>query len=545
LVWKEISQDLEKKYPMYRLLCGDVGFGKTELALRSAFRVVSNGRQALLMAPTSVLASQHFRVCVDRMRGVAVNVALLTRFNTAKEKIKIKNSWIQGKIDILIGTHSVLYDSIFIKHTSLFIIDEEHRFGVKDKEGFLEGFVNKDVLLMSATPIPRSLNASFSGLSDISTLGTPPVLRRPIQTFVNYFDDVLIKRSIDFELSRSGQIFFVHNNISSILSIKSYLERLCPYLRVLVAHSKVGSKTLKEHLFLFVNKKVDMLLCTSIIGSGIDIPNANTIIVNSAHRFGLGQLHQIRGRVGRSNRQGYAYLLVPKETRLTPSSKKRLKTIEQNVSLGSGYHIAKSDLKIRGGGLMFGYKQSGRRYDFGFEFYSKLVSRSLRDFSGLSNNFFVDNFVYSVGFLCCFPKKYIESEFDRLRFYRVLNGLYTKNKVLGFKRDLVNRFGALPAPAVNLINMRLVVILASKLKITLLASRSNKLKFVFNNTFKQSVGLFKFLKGRVCVFGVNKHSFEVLENATSLSFELDEGCPVVASLILSLLEELYVVCEKG
>ena len=544
LAWKDIVQDLEESFPMYRLLCGDVGFGKTEIAMRAAFRVLINNGQVLVLAPTSVLASQHFYVFMDRMKKEGVKVGLITRFNTVKEKTKIKNEWIQGNLDILIGTHTVLYDPVFIKHTNLFIIDEEHRFGVKDKEGVLEGFVNKDVLLMSATPIPRSLNLSLSGLSDISTLGTPPVLRRPIQTFVNYFEDSLIMRSIEFELSRSGQVFFVHNNIASIKSIKAFLARLCPGVRVLVAHSKVPPKKLKERLLSFINKEADLLLCTSIIGSGIDIPNANTIIVNSAHRFGLGQLHQIRGRVGRSNKQGYAYLLLPKGARLTGNSQKRLKSIEKNVALGSGYHIAKSDLKIRGGGVLFGYKQSGKAFDFGLEFYSKIAAKALRDFSGFSGSFYVDNFVYNVNFLCCFPQKYVQSGFSRLRYYRVLNGLYFKSKINSFKSDLIDRYGPLPDSANNIINMRLVTLVACKLKITTLVSKEGFINFVFNNTFKRSDVLFKFLKCSVGVFGVKKYNFEVLEHTTELCLEFKRTTKITGEVILDLLKELYVVCKK-
>ena len=545
VAWQDIVKDLEENFPMYRLLCGDVGFGKTEIAMRAAFRVLINNGQVLVLAPTSVLASQHFYVFMDRMKRDGVKIGLMTRLNTLKEKAQIKNRWVRGDLDILIGTHAVLYDPVFIKHTNLFIVDEEHRFGVKDKEGILEGFVNKDVLLMSATPIPRSLNLSLSGLSDISTLGTPPVLRRPIQTFVNYFEDSLIMRAIEFEISRSGQVFFVHNNIASIQSIKSFLVRLCPGVRVLVAHSKVSPKKLKEHLFSFINKEADILLCTSIIGSGIDIPNANTIIVNSAHRFGLGQLHQIRGRVGRSNKQGFAYLLLPKGARLTGASQKRLKAIEQNVSLGSGYHIAKSDLKIRGGGALFGYKQSGKAFDFGFEFYSKIAAKVLRDFSGFSDSFYVDNFVYNVDFLCCFPQQYVESSFSRLRYYRVLNGLYFKSKINSFRSNLKDKYGPLPNSANNIINMRLITLVACKLKITTLVSKEGFVNFVFNNTFKQSNVLFKFLKCRVGFFGVKRYDFEVLEHTTGLCLEFKKTTKVTSQVILDLLKELYVVYKKN
>ena len=544
VVWQEIVEDLEKNSPMYRLLCGDVGFGKTELAIRAAFRVAINGGKVLVLAPTSVLVRQHFGVFNERLRvfGVVVDYYIGSLLET--KKTTVKSRWLGGEIDVLIGTSALLYDNVFIKYTSLFIIDEEHKFGVKDKEGVLGEIVNKDVLLMSATPIPRSLSLGLSGVNTISTLGSPPVLRRPIQTFINYFDDRLIVRAIEFELSRGGQVFFVHNNIDSILSIKSYLGRLVPMASIVVAHSKIKRKKLEEGVLRFVEGDVDILLCTSIIGSGIDIPNANTIIINRSHLFGLGQLHQIRGRVGRSDKQGFAYMLIPKGSTLSQKAQKRLITIEKNVSLGSGYHIAKSDLQIRGGGMMFGYQQSGKGFDFGFEFYAKSVSRSIAKLGGLSSSFFVDNFVYSVDFLCCFPKQYIQNPFDRLRNYRVLNGLYSKEKVVVFKKNLINIYGPLPGPALNIVNLRLASVLSVALGLVRISVKGLEVSFSFNNTFEGGVVLFKFLGDYKESLGVCDYSFKELEQVLELRLKFNKGTKVDGGLLVSFIKQFKDIYVK-
>lgn len=523
IVWGEICGDLEKSSPMYRLVCGDVGFGKTELAVRSAFRVVINKGRSLIMAPTSVLARQLYQVFMSRLEAFGIIVALYTGSCSSKDRLSSKNRWIEGKVDVLVGTSALTYDNVFIKFATLIVIDEEHRFGVKDKEGFLEGYKNKDVLMMSATPIPRSLNLSLSGLNDISTLGTPPIMRKPIQTFVSRFNGAQIKRSIEYELNRGGQVFFVHNNIQNITSIKSYLERLLPGVKIIVAHSKVGRKVLKDSIMNFVRGKADILLCTSIIGSGVDIPNANTIIVNNCHKFGLSQLHQIRGRVGRSNVQAYAYMLIPENLVLSVVAKKRLLSIEKNISLGSGYHIAKSDLNIRGGGLLFGFKQSGKSFDFGFEFYSKLMSKSIESFSGSTIQSFVDNFVYKVSFPAFFSSEYIENGFERLRAYRLLNSLYSEAKILQYRNNLVDSCGPLPAPASNLINMRFMMVLAFGLGLVSVESVESGFNFAFNSSFKRGEDLFKFLTLYSQKFGIVSYSFDQLEHVTVLKLKYNNA----------------------
>ena len=448
-----------------------------------------------------------------------MSVGLYTGACSSIDRNSVKDAWVQGACDVVIGTNSITYDDVFIKLSNMIIIDEEHRFGVKDKEGFLEGYETKDVLLMSATPIPRSLNLSLSGLNDISTLGTPPVLRRPIQTFISYFNDVVIKRSVEYELNRGGQVFFVHNNIQSMPSIKSYIKRLLPNINIVLAHSRLSKKELKNNVLNFINKGADLLLCTSIIGSGVDIPNANTIIINNSHRFGLGQLHQIRGRVGRSEKQGYAYMLLPESSSLSVVAKKRLVTIEKNVSLGSGYHIAKSDLNIRGGGLLFGFKQSGKSFDFGFEFYSKLMSRSIEKFSGSTLQGFVDNFVYKVFFSAFFSSSFIPGSVERLRAYRLLNSIYSAPKVNRFVENLIDSYGPLPDSAKNLVSLRLVSILAFDLFITSIDCSDSHIVLSFNSSFNKGEQLFKFLSDHAKDFDVQSYSFDQREHVTLLNLK--------------------------
>ena len=540
LVWNDICKDLESDYPMSRLLCGDVGFGKTELAIRAAFRVVVNGGKAIILCPTSILAHQHFRVFCDRLSPFGVSVSALYGGMSLSEKNSVKVAWCDQKIDVLVSTSAVLYDIVFIKDASLFVVDEEHRFGVKDKEVVVNSFVNKDVLFMSATPIPRTLHLSLVGVHSISSLSSPPVQRKPIFTSVSYFSKPFVKECIDFELSRGGQVFYLYNRIDSMGSIKHLIEGLCPGASVSVAHSKLGPKAVKAVLLDFANKKNNVLLCSSIIGSGIDIPNANTIIVDKAHMFGLSQLHQIRGRVGRSNKQGFAYLLVPKNIKLNPNAKKRLKSIERNTSLGSGYNIAKNDLDIRGGGSVFGYKQSGNNFDVGYEYYSKVVSEC---FEGKSNKPFLDNinnFVYNVSFVCCFNNLYIESDYERLRMYRELASLYSVKELENFVLKIRAMYGELDFGANNIINMRKCIVLAAKSNIFNLNYKNSCLTLFYNNNFEDINILIKFLTSNKDIFFIKDFVFGVVNESTNVKIFFRETSHVDGAYIYSFMEAYYV-----
>jgi len=544
LVWENLKKDLEGAFPMSRLLCGDVGFGKTELAIRAVFRVVINGGRAIVLCPTSILVNQHFGVFVDRLAPVGVSVSTLSGGLSLKKRNKIKVDWVERKIDVLISTSAALYDDVFIRFASFFVIDEEHRFGVKQKEVLFNKFVNKDVLFMSATPIPRTLHLSLSGIHNISTLSTPPFIRKPINTVVSFFSDQLIKQSIYFELSRNGQVFYLHNRINTISSVKSFLLKLCPVLKVGVVHSRLGAEKIKTVLLDFIDKKYNLLLCSSVIASGIDIPNANTIIIDNAHLFGLSQLHQIRGRVGRGSLYGFAYLLVPKEGKLTVASKKRLKTIEQNSSLGDGYSLSKSDLEIRGGGAVFGYKQSGAVFDVGYEFYSKIVSRCFDKTTNKTNISAIDAFNYKVSFLCCFDQSYIFLDYERLRAYRELSGLYLVETIKVFKERLTQVYGPLSKPGANLLYMRLASLLCASLNINNLTYNAGTLVLFFNNSFIGVDFLVKFLETYKTKFNVLRFVFNVENNKTNIVICFNSSLVVDGLFLRDFLRGFYVFYKK-
>ena len=536
LVWEQIARDLELETPMSRLLCGDVGFGKTEMAVRASFRVAINGGKVLVLCPTSILVNQHLNVFKQRLEPFGVSVNSLSGGLTLKKRNSIKAKWVESKTDVLISTTAALYDSVFIKDASLAIIDEEHRFGVKDKESLVNKFVNKDVLYMSATPIPRTLHLSLSGVHDISTLSTPPFLRKPIVTVVSYFSKKLIKQAIVFELNRGGQVFYVHNRIDTINSIKTLIESLSPSVAVKVVHSKVSSNVTKSLLLDFANQKYNVLLCTSIVGSGIDIPNANTIIINKANLFGLSQLHQIRGRVGRSDQQGYAYLMVPKNIKLNAGAKKRLKSIEKNTSLGSGYNIARSDLEIRGAGTVFGYKQSGSGFDVGYEYYSKVVSGCVENKFKKNLIGAVDSFTYRVNFVCSFERAYVGSDYERLRLYRDLSNLYTLKEVNGFRYKVEKVYGVIPLGGENIINMRKCSILCSSKNIINMSYNKGQLTLFFNNNFNDMDCLIKFLNSNVNKFSILDFTFGVVSGSTNIKINFKENVNINGLFLCSFME---------
>ena len=543
IVWNELSNDLELEAPMSRLLCGDVGFGKTELAIRASFRVVINGGKVLVLCPTSILVNQHVSVFCERVESFGVSVSSLTGGLSIKERESIKASWIENKIDILISTSAALYDVVFVRDASLVVVDEEHRFGVKDKEELVNSFVNKDVLFMSATPIPRTLHLSLSGVHSISTLASPPFLRKPIVTVVSYFSKETIKQAVAFELNRHGQVFYVHNRIDTINSVKTLIESLSPFASVRVVHSKLGSKIIKKSLLDFANKKYNVLLCTSIVGSGIDIPNANTIIINKANLFGLSQLHQIRGRVGRSGQQGYAYLMVSKNVKLNSGAKRRLKSIEKNTSLGSGYNIARSDLEIRGAGTMFGYKQSGSSFDVGYEYYSKIVSSCVE--TRLQKNLIsmVDGFLYRVSFVCRFEESFVVSGYERLRLYRELSGLYDLKGVDKFRSKVESVYGAVPFGGANIINMRKFSILCCYQKINNISFKGDQLTLFFNNYFNDMDSLIKFLNSNIDKFSILSFVFGVANDSTNIKINFKQGLNIDGMFLFMFMGDYNEFCK--
>src|SRR5690606_4666859 len=378
----DITRDMEAPTPMDRLLCGDVGYGKTEVAMRAAFKAVMDGKQVAFLAPTTVLASQHLKTLRERFGGFPVTIDLVSRFRTKQEQKATLAALADGKVDIIVGTHRLLSTDVVFRDLGLLVVDEEQRFGVSHKEKIKQLRKKVDVLTMTATPIPRTLNMSLAGIRDMSVIETPPRDRMAIQTQVVKFDQPVISRAIRHEMERGGQVYFVHNRVESIYSIASLITRLVPEARVVVGHGQMPEDELEKVMLDFVNRKYDVLVSTTIIENGLDIPNANTMIVNRADRYGLAQLYQLRGRVGRSDRRAYAYLMIPPEETLSAVARKRLAAIREFSDLGSGFRIAALDLEIRGAGNLLGGEQSGHIEAVGFDMYMKLLEEAVRELKG-------------------------------------------------------------------------------------------------------------------------------------------------------------------
>ncbi|PYQ51702.1 MAG: transcription-repair coupling factor [Acidobacteria bacterium] len=446
----EVKSDMESRKPMDRLLCGDVGYGKTEVAMRAAFKSVMDGKQVAMLAPTTILAYQHYRTFLRRFASFPVTIELLTRYYSPKEQKEIVKKLETGEIDVVIGTHRLLSKDIAFKDIGLLVIDEEQRFGVGQKERLKQLKKAIDVLSMSATPIPRTLNMSLIGIRDISIIETPPKDRLAIQTAVVPFNDDFIREAIEFECGRGGQIFFVHNRVESIYGVKEYLEKIVPSLRVIVGHGQMEERELERAMLAFINREYDVLLATTIIENGIDIPACNTILINHAERFGLSQLYQLRGRVGRSDRLAFSYLLVPSDRILTSDARKRLAAIQEFADLGAGFRIAAKDLEIRGAGNILGGEQSGQIAAVGFEMYTKLLEETIRELKGevveeeveTSMNLGVDIYI---------PHDYIGDENVRMMFYKKIAAATTDERLDAIASEMRDRFGALPANVEHLL----------------------------------------------------------------------------------------------
>ena len=446
---EEIKCDMELARPMDRLLCGDVGFGKTELALRAAFKAIRSGYQVALLAPTTILADQHFISFRARLEPFAVNVQMLSRFVSAGEQRRVLKEISSGIADLIVGTHRILSNDVAFKRLGLLIIDEEQRFGVKQKERIKELKASVDVLSLSATPIPRTLHFSLAGIREISRLDTPPLERIPIITSVNYYSSDLIRRAVLKEVDRSGQAYFVHSEVKSIERVARDLRELLPEVTIAVAHGQMNAKDLENTMLAFSDKRFQLLLCTSIIESGIDLPNVNTVIINNAHRFGLAQLYQIRGRVGRSNRQAYALLLIPHRPKPTHEALKRLKTIERYTALGSGYAIALKDLEIRGAGNLFGLEQSGHVAAVGLDLYTRIIQGIARERNLIPDNgsrlrLSRDDATVRIFPHANIPEHYVPDPHLRLNLYRRLSLFDNHDDLERFRIELIDRFGAFP-----------------------------------------------------------------------------------------------------
>ena len=450
----QVLDDMGSSRKMDRLVCGDVGFGKTEVALRAAFSSVMNGNQVVLMVPTTLLAQQHYETFQERFTDWPVNIELLSRTQTLKKRDEIFETLRLGQTDIVIGTHAVLSERISYPKLGLVIVDEEHRFGVKDKERLKKIKYDVDYLAMTATPIPRTLNMAIGELKDISMIATPPESRLPIRTYISRWDRNLIKEAFQREINRGGQILFVHNKIADIENISEELKNIFPDLSIEIAHGQMKEKRLEQIMMRFYNNKFSVLLATTIIESGLDIPNANTIIINHANRFGLAQLHQLRGRVGRSERQSYAYLLTPPKNQITEDGLKRLEAIEAIEDLGVGFILAMHDLEIRGAGEILGDEQSGQIQKIGFTLYKDLLSEavnSLKDFGTSDDPFFSTDINLNLPTLI--PEDYMPDVHLRLIFYKRIASTDNDSQIKEIKHELIDRFGALPEFTSNLLEV--------------------------------------------------------------------------------------------
>jgi transcription-repair coupling factor (superfamily II helicase) len=460
----DVKADMEKPQPMDRLICGDVGFGKTEVAIRAAFKACADNKQVAILVPTTLLAFQHFRTFTERLRHFPCRIDYLSRARSSAQARTLLSDLKDGKIDILIGTHRLVGKDVIFKDLGLLIIDEEQKFGVAVKETLRKMRTNVDTLTMTATPIPRTLQFSLMGARDLSNIATPPPNRYPVQTSVHTFDPELIREAINFELSRNGQVFFINNHISHIPDIEMTVRRVVPDARVAVAHGQIDPKRLEVLILDFVNQEFDVLIATGIIENGIDVPNANTILINNAHLFGLSDLHQLRGRVGRANRKAFCYLLAPPLTSLTHEARQRLQAIENFSGLGSGIHLAMQDLDIRGAGNLLGAEQSGFIADLGYETYQKILHEAVNElrneeFSGFATNtadehasFVLETFVES-DLELLLPPTYIPNDSERIALYRELDNMESDADVLAFSERLLDRFGKIPPEGLELIRI--------------------------------------------------------------------------------------------
>ncbi|HSE49548.1 MAG TPA: transcription-repair coupling factor [Terriglobales bacterium] len=446
----DIKRDMQSPQPMDRLLCGDVGYGKTEVAMRAAFKAVSDGKQVAVLAPTTILAFQHYETFQDRFKQFPLTVEMISRFRSPKQQKEIVERVAQGKVDVLIGTHRLLSKDIVFQDLGLLIVDEEQRFGVRHKERLKQMRKEVDVLTMSATPIPRTLHMAVVGLRDMSVIETPPRDRIAIQTVVAAFDEKLIKNAIEQELDRGGQVYFVHNRVDSIYEIAEKIRELAPKARILVGHGQMSEHELEKVMYAFVRHQADVLIATTIIENGLDIPLCNTILINRADRHGLSELYQLRGRVGRSNRRAYAYLLVPPEQELTAIARRRLAALKEFSDLGAGFKIAALDLELRGAGNLLGGEQSGHIDAVGFELYTSMLERTIRELKGEVSEEAAETQL-NLGLNIRIPPEYIAEENQRLRMYKRVAAVETAQQLGDVRDELADRYGEMPAAVRNLL----------------------------------------------------------------------------------------------
>jgi transcription-repair coupling factor (superfamily II helicase) len=488
----DVKKDMELPSPMDRLVCGDVGFGKTEIAVRAAFKTCCDGKQAAVLVPTTILAFQHYKTFSDRLKDFPVTVDYVNRFKSSKEKKETLKKLEEGKIDIIIGTHALLGKEVKYKDLGLLIIDEEQKFGVAHKEKIKTLRTNVDCLTLTATPIPRTLQFSLMGARDLSIINTPPPNRQPIQTEVQVFNQDFIRDAIYYETERGGQVFFIHNRVLGLAEMACIIQGLCPDLSIGFAHGQLEGHELEERILAFIEKKYDVLVCTNIVESGVDIPNVNTIIINNAHHFGLSDLHQLRGRVGRSNKKAFCYLLAPPMSTLPADSRKRLQTLEQHSELGSGFQIAMRDLDIRGAGNLLGGEQSGFMAEIGFEMYQKILEEAIKELkrTEFRNLFkeeiskqedYVQDCTIDTDLEILIPDTYVESITERLSLYQRLDNCENEEELQAFAKELQDRFGPIPKQVEDLFDTVRCRKLAVELGFEKMILKDESLKCYFIN----------------------------------------------------------------
>ena len=518
-----VKRDMEDDCPMDRLVCGDVGFGKTEVAVRAAFKAVADSKQVVVLVPTTILALQHYKTFQNRLKDLPCNVDYVSRLRTAKEVSDIQKRLKSGSLDIVIGTHKLIGKGFEFKDLGLLIIDEEHKFGVSAKEKLRQLKASVDTLTLTATPIPRTLQFSLLGARDLSIISTPPPNRIPVQTEIMLFDHDELKRIIRYELNRAGQIFFVHNRVEELQSIHDILHRLVPDMKICIAHGQMEPKVLENKILDFMAGDYDMLLCTTIIESGLDIPNANTIIINQAQNIGLSDLHQLRGRVGRSNKRAFCYLMVPPLVSITDDARRRLKAIESFSDLGSGFNIAMQDLDIRGAGNLLGAEQSGFITDMGFETYQKILAEAMEELgveTGIttrsSNESYVVDCTIETDQLALIPDSYIDMTAEKIRIYKELDSLGSDKDMDQLKKKLEDRFGPMPEELKRLFDIVRIRQLGQKLGFEKIIIKNGVLiAFFISNPLSQYYRTERFSKILENV-SLNPTLFELKQNDSKL-----------------------------
>ncbi|MCB0641658.1 MAG: transcription-repair coupling factor, partial [Phaeodactylibacter sp.] len=555
----DVKKDMMAPKPMDRLICGDVGFGKTEIAIRGAFKAVVGGKQVAILVPTTILALQHYKTFSDRLNEFGVTVDYVNRFRSAKEKKEIYQKLKDGSIDIVIGTHALLNKEVGFKDLGMLVIDEEQKFGVAAKEKLRRLKVYVDTLTLTATPIPRTLQFSLMAARDLSIIRTPPPNRQPIHTEVRIFNEELVKEAIYYEINRGGQVFFVHNRVKTLLDMAALIRRLCPDVDLATAHGQMESKNLEKTLLEFIDRRYDVLVCTNIIETGLDIPNANTIIINNAHQFGMSDLHQLRGRVGRSNKKAFCYLFSPPQSVLTADARKRLRTLEEFSDLGSGFNIAMRDLDIRGAGNLLGGEQSGFISDIGYETYQKILEEAIQE---LKEQEFKDLFKEELEQKRAYvrdvqidtddemhiPDDYVNNIQERLNLYTELDAIEKEEELLAFRDKLRDRFGRVPKQVDKLFAGLRLRWVCKELGFERLILKNNKLRCYFienaqspyyDTVFFQR--LFQYIGKEGARSGLqfkqsSKHLIMVRENVTSL----DKCYKVLNNILQTVIESLEV-----